>query len=281
MKTMFKYWGKLKNSHFKKIFLLVLLLSNGYLFAQNNNSPVGPFSYMPPDGIFWYGVNDPSTKKSVEWISPYYFTQINTNEDCMMLEFDIDIDMDNDEGKPILSLVDPYLYGIDVRLFEMFYSDGTVTIKRYNRFLADDPEGPDDIPFYTYHLFDRLFERHGTEGSATWRMRVYITSNFMYIVTTDWYNNPDVQYMSPVFFGLDFDKKYPDEESNMYRYFAATGHRNNTLAFILGEWTLSGNNTYAPYISNTKVFIMVYSSSPRDDNDWWWTMQREFSSPPQ
>jgi hypothetical protein len=111
-------------------------------------------------------------------------------------------------------------------------------------------------------LFDPIFEDIG-EHSATWRMSFYFTSNFIYIVAT--VKGGGIRnLMSPLYFGLDFQKWYPDTGASMYKFIK----RDSNAVIKIGD----EKSSYAPYIANVKINSIVYG-------DWWFTIQKEFSSP--
>jgi hypothetical protein len=94
-------------------------------------------------------------------------------------------------------------------------------------------------------------------------MSFYFTSNFLYIVAT--IKGDEIRnLMSPLYFGLDFHKWYPDSGSSMYKFI----NKDSSATIKVGD----AKSIYTPYIANIKINSIVYA-------DWWFTIQQEFSSP--
>jgi hypothetical protein len=235
--------------------LVVFCLSNSCLIAQINavdSLPVGPFLYTPPEGIERYSNSTPTgyINISMDKLSP-----LTSTDNGLMVALDIDLDLKEDEDKPIISFSND---GSENNLIEIRYSERTVTVKRYNIVNGNRVS-------YDYRLFDPLFK--DTTGIVTWRMKVYFTSSFMYIVTR--VKGSLYKYMSPVYFGLDNHEKYPDINSVMYRFI------NRDIMACIALGSLADG---APLINNIIINSFVYSN-PSAPDDWWRTMQREFASP--
>jgi hypothetical protein len=228
--------------------LLAILFSNGHIVAQHDP---GPYSYQPPQGTNRW--TDSSTSKyAYKTVSMNQLSTLTTNEDGLMVAFDLDLDLQS-EGKPIIAFSDKGVTGDNI--IEIVYSERTVTVRRYNIVKGQRI-------YYDYHLFDPIFEDIG-EHSATWRMSFYFTSNFIYIVAT--VKGTEIRnLMSPLYFGLDFQKWYPDSGSSMYKFI----NRDSNATIKIGDV----KSAYTPYIANTRINSIVYS-------DWWFTVQKEFSSP--
>jgi hypothetical protein len=230
-------------------FLFVLLLPAGHIIAQHIP---GPYSYQPPEGINRW-MDSSTSKFAYKTITMNQLSALATNEDGLMVAFDFDMDLQA-EGKPIIAFSDKGVTGDNI--LEITYSERTVTVRRYNTIKGQRI-------YYDYHLFDPVFEDIGTEQSATWRMSFYFTSNFIYIVAT--IKGSEIRnLMSPLYFGLDYQKWYPDSGSSMYKFI----NRDSNAVLKIGD----EKSAYAPYIANTKINSIIYG-------DWWFTIQKEFSSP--
>jgi hypothetical protein len=228
--------------------IIAILLSVGHVIAQHTP---GPYTYQPPEGTNRW--TDSSTSKvAYKTVTMNQLSALSANEDGLMVAFDLDMDLQS-ENKPIIAFSDKGMSGDNI--LEIVYSQRTVTVRRYNTVKGQRI-------YYDYHLFDPIFEDIG-EHSATWRMSFYFTSNFIYIVAT--VKGTEIRnLMSPLYFGLDFQKWYPDSESSMYKFIK----RDNNAVVKIGDV----KSAYAPYIANIKINSIVYS-------DWWFTIQKEFSSP--
>lgn len=78
----------------------------------------------------------------------------------------------------------------------VFHEKGTLSFRRWK------PKGSvGNFEYYDYKLYDRLFD----SPYYTWEIRLYFTSNFMWIQTTPIIpgGNALSSYLSPVYFGLD------------------------------------------------------------------------------
>jgi hypothetical protein len=241
---------------FRIYLLLVFCLLNSHLIAQVNavdSLPVGPFLYTPPEGVNRW-TDSSSSKYDYRTVSMNQLSVLGSTEDGLMVSFDMDLNLYSEENKPVITFSDSINDIINIR-----YSQRTITAKRSNRVNGNSVS-------YDYHLFDPLFE--DTTGIVTWQIKVYFTSSFMFIVAGK--KRSDYKYMSPLYFGLDHREKYPDSESIMYKYI----NRSSSAIIKLGDI----NHNYSPYISNIKINSIVYSN-PSATDDWWRTLQREFSSP--
>jgi hypothetical protein len=255
MNTYFRYYSGFKflNIAFqiKSIAsFLILFLFCEYLPAQTNEADAAPFYYAPPDGTLqWTATSGKVAQKVISFEDGVG----DNNDDGLMITFDLDINVnnENDSNKPIISFSEQ-----NNNFLSVLYSGKTVTVRRYNIVNGQTKS-------YDYHLFDRLFE--DISGTVTYRIKVYFTSNFMYFVTYRG-NNADSKryYLSPLYFGLDYQEKYPNHNSRMYR--AINGSTTNIIRAVLGS------NGYSPYINNVKIYSFLY-------DDWWKNVQQNFSSP--
>jgi hypothetical protein len=240
---------------FKQIFydkkicflLLMLFLLNGYLSAQQYPFPVGPFSYDPPRGTQRYATTQTGSEIK---ISMSYVSALSSNEDCMMVEFDINLNENSDENKRIAL----FMYDTD-SILNIKYSENTVTVSRYNNAVK--------LKFsYDYHLFDRLFLAN---TSGKYHVRIYFTSYFLCFVVS---RDNSAYYISPLFVGLDYNKRYPDATSTMYKFI----NRDKFAVITLGR-----SDGASDYISNVKIYSTTYSD-PSAQSDWRRLMQQNFSS---
>jgi hypothetical protein len=268
MNTNFKYHSKFLSVIFQVkniVFVVILFFLNEHLVAQiQEEKDVAPFSYTPPDGNSrWSGLDlKPDCGLTGCWfsvpvISASFITvdmdnlsKLNDNEDGLLIAFNISLGLKS-EGKPIIAFNDS-VYGYNFLEFE--YSKQTVTARRYNTINGKRIS-------YEYHLFDQLFEGNVSD-SATWRMGFYITSCFTFIYACK--DGTQNIYLSPLYFGMDHQKKYPDPESKMYKFIK----RDHRATIIIGDVYVD----WSPYISRATIRSFVYA-------DWWKQVQREFSSP--
>jgi hypothetical protein len=236
--------------------LLVFFLSNSYLIAQTSvvdTLPVGPFLYTPPEGINRYSYA--GAQSNYEIFTMDMLSALSPADDGLMIAWDLSMDLKQNEGTPLMSFSVP---GFIDFFIEIYYSSRTATIRRYNLL-----EGK--AVSYDYHLFDPLFK--DTTGIVTWRMKVYFTSSFMFMVAGE--KISPYKYMSPVYFGLDSQEKYPSPYSVMYQII----NRKKKAYITLGSFS-SKDVTIGNVIINSFVY-----SDPSAPDDWWRTMQREFASP--
>lgn len=213
----------------------------------------GPFSYQPPEGVNRW-TDQSGSEYSYIPLTMDRLSPLSSSDDGLMVAFDFKLALD-EEGKPLLAIT---LLGDWERTFiKIAYSKRTVTVTRNKWF------GTTHKITYDYHLFDPLFEDIGQDVSARWRAQMYITSYFMYFVVS--ITGSEVRnLMSPLYFGIDDQYRYPDNNSFMYQYI----QRSSNAVISLGD----PNEGYPAYISNIKINSFVY-------DDWWRTIQREFSSP--
>jgi hypothetical protein len=245
---------------------VIFFLLSEYSVAQTKKEKdVAPFSYVPPMGVHrWSGpdlkpecgltgcwFSTPVILASAVIIDMTKLSKLNNDEDGLLIAFNMDLALQS-EGKPIIAFND----GVsEYNFLEFEYSKQTVTARRRNTVNGH-------LVSYEYHLFDQLFEGKVSD-SATWRMGFYITSSFTFIYACK--DGTQNVYLSPLYFGMDHQRKYPDPESRMYKFI----NRDRNAKIIIGDVDLSW---MPPYISRVAVRSFVYS-------DWWEQIQREFSSP--
>jgi hypothetical protein len=245
MKSVFKK----ETFRLKKIFLFasILFSVSEYSIAQEDYADVGPYTYDPPQGTQRYNSSLAVFFNGID-INMSSLNPLDQYDDCLMLSGIFLIN--NDEDRPLIAFV----YD-NKTILEIRYSEKTVTIRRYNNYLPD-------CPYYDYHLFDPLLDKNST-GDVYSNMRFYFTSNFMYI-TAD--NDAGLNYMSPVYFGLDIPS-YMDVMSQFLT-------RNNKAVVKVGDTT-----SQVDYISNIDIYSLSYSKNPDKEENFWWILQSEFASP--
>jgi hypothetical protein len=144
-----------------------------------------------------------------------------------------------------------------------------VIVKRYNFNLPSRPS-------YEYRVFDKLFDKN-LNGENTFIMRFYVTSYFIFIVSEKKGSTDERRYyMTPLYFGLDINHRYPDPESMMSKF-----RISNNNVFI----TIGNNNVVTDdFVSNINIYSLQYKGGKTNDGEhdtwpWWWRMQYEFASP--
>ncbi|GHU71570.1 hypothetical protein FACS189413_13440 [Bacteroidia bacterium] len=192
----------------------------------------------------YYWTADPLISRfaySYRLISMENVPTANSQDDGIMVDFDLKLDVDNEDNKPLISF-QTFLW--EPNILSIKYSAKTVTITR------DKSMNGGQIKHYEYHLYDRLFE--DATGLTIWRMRVYLTSNFIFIAVNK--ENSNNYYLSPIFFGLDYNTKYPDINSSMHHFI-----KRRPLTFIsLGDDSL-GPIMYESYIGAVKIYGFSYN----------------------
>lgn len=233
-------------------FILAFFITVPVMKLPAQHGP-GPFSYQPPLGVNRW--TDPSgSEYAYIPITMDRLSALPASDDGLMVSFDLKLAL-NEESKPLLAVA---FQGDWPRTFiNIVYSKRTVTVTRNKWF------GVTHQITYDYHLFDPLFEDIGTDVSARWNVKVYITSFFMYLVVS--IAGIEVRnLMSPLYFGVDDQDRYPNNNSHMHSFI----HRSPNAVISLGDPA----RNFPAYISNIRINSFVYG-------DWWKTVQREFSSP--
>jgi hypothetical protein len=259
MQSLLKYYENIfKKQNFlsvkTKFFLMTILISGGYAFAQTTSieeADTGPFSYNPPEGVLkWQndGILGNDGIITLDNLSP-----LGSGENGLMVAFDFKSNLINTGiNIPIAS----FYYTIPSRTYNVMkfsYShiSHTIIVTRYFKINSHSATKE-----YDYPLFDPILDNYtGSAESQLWRVKIYFTAHFMFIVGTQAGTNRN--FMSPLFFGFD--------EANLFISMRHFLRRTNKAKIQLG-----GNSTTT--ISNVEIRSFIY-------NDWWQEVQQYFSSP--
>lgn len=133
----------------------------------------------------------------------------------------------------------------------IFHEQGTLSIRRYK---PNNSVG--NFQSYNYILYDRLFN----SKYDTWEIRLYFTSNFIWIQTTPVISGQTLpSYLSPVYFGVD----------NMLQ-------KNNFSDFINADDSntriVVGNNIINQGVRQVAVYTFQYDDLRKD-------IQQKFCDP--
>lgn len=229
--------------------LVVYLLNLDKTFAQ---APA-PYSYSTPDftKIFTHESDD---------VNGTYLRMSSVNKppegaDAFMVEFYAEMDLVKNSKLLKFSVANTII-------LEVFYHDYTMKLRRY---LTNDK-------YYDYVLYDALFCmadasgepcRNYSPAKGVWHVKFYFSSGFMWFqVTKEGIANRN--YLSPLFFGLDFSSNSYMESflQRSDRALITFGSHSNYSGFKMPK----GDNIYAMKYDDLrkdiqKNFSKVHSAS--------------------
>lgn len=128
----------------------------------------------------------------------------------------------------------------------VFYEDGTLNLRRVR-----PRNSVGNFEYYDYVLYDRMFE----SGYDTWEVRLYFTSDFLWVQTTPVTSSGNEKsYLSPIYFGLDNML----QKDNMYDFINASD--SNTRIVI-------GSNFISNGVKQVAVYAFQYVDLRKDIQD--------------
>lgn len=124
----------------------------------------------------------------------------------------------------------------------VYVENSTLVLRRFK------PNGSvGNFPYYDYILYDQLFDSNYT----TWEVRLYFTSNFIWIQTSPVVSGTDLyHYYSPLYFGVDnlFQK------NNMYDFINAIDNKTRIVV----------NSNYKFGLVSVVIYAFQYDELRKD-----------------
>jgi hypothetical protein len=209
-------------------FLIITLLINENSFAQQD--PVaGPFTYSPPDALvnlIWSDV-DSNSKQELN----IYMNNIPSpvQGDGIMVKFNLNLNCNTGTHSNIFHVFDD-----TCRIIRFQYSNKSIDIYRY---------WTNNSKSYDYTVYDQLFD----STTGMYEMKLYITADFMFIVSKSLASGANKSYLFPVLFGLNSPGK---------NVMSKLINRNSDISLRVGSQFSDNRHR----ISNTSLYYFSYSA---------------------